>query len=258
MRRFDRDGRGLGYDVIGDGFPVVLHTGAAGDSRMWRDAGYVEGLADFQVVLLDHCGHGASDTPDDPAAYTVHSYVADVVALADELGLDRFAFWGYSDGARVGYELAAEHPERIAALVGLGCVERPDEDPHESRKTARLVRERGIGAILGDEPAPDWLLRQLVDETDPEVVARELEGFAGWSPWPLFPRLEAPTLIVAGEHEAEHVPAAAASIALGRAAILPGLGHLGAFFRSDLVLPEVLPFLRGAVEAFRPRDASGR
>jgi len=104
-----------------------------------------------------------------------------------------------------------------------------------------------MAAILGDEPAPDWLLRQLVDETNAEVVARELDGFADWSPWPLFPRVEASTLIVAGEHEAEHVPAAAASIPHGRAAILPTLGHLGAFVRSDLVLPHALPFLRAAV-----------
>lgn len=248
MRRFERDGRGLAYDVVGDGAPLVLHTGAAGDSRMWRDAGYVDGLDGFQVVLLDHCGHGASDAPDDPAAYTVSSYVDDVLGLAGELGLERFAFWGYSDGADVGYTLAAEHPERVAALVASGGVDGRDDGPDLRREAARLVRERGIGAILGDEPAPDWLLRQLVDETDAEVVARELEGFAGWSPWPLFPRLEAPTLIVAGEHEAEHVPAAAASIPRGRAVILPGLGHLGAFVRSDLALPEALAFLRQAAD----------
>jgi pimeloyl-ACP methyl ester carboxylesterase len=244
MRRFERGGPGLAYQVVGDGFPVILHTGAAGDSRMWRDAGYVEGLAAFQVVLLDHCGHGASDVPDDPAAYTVASYVADVVGLADELGLDRFAFWGYSDGADVGYALAAEHPERVAALVASGGVDGPDDGPERRREATRLVRKRGIGAILGDEPAPDWLLRQLVDETDAEVVARELEGFAGWFPWPLIPRHDAPTLIVAREHEAEHVPAAAASIPRGRAVILPGHGLLGAFLRSDLLLPEALPRLR--------------
>jgi pimeloyl-ACP methyl ester carboxylesterase len=52
-----------------------------------------------------------------PEGHAVAAYASDVLALADALGLDRFAFWGYSDGARVGYQLAATRPDRIAALV---------------------------------------------------------------------------------------------------------------------------------------------
>jgi pimeloyl-ACP methyl ester carboxylesterase len=94
------------------------------------------------------------------------------------LRLDRFAFWRYSNGARVGYALGSTQPTRVAALVGSGGVDAPDEDPYDSHRAARLVREQGIRAILGDEPHPDWLIQQLADETDAEVVARELEGFA--------------------------------------------------------------------------------
>ncbi|MGZ4407107.1 MAG: alpha/beta fold hydrolase, partial [Gaiellaceae bacterium] len=65
MRSFEHDGLRLAYDVVGDGFPVILHTGAGGDSRMWRDAGYVDALGNYMVVLFDHRGHGASDTPTD-------------------------------------------------------------------------------------------------------------------------------------------------------------------------------------------------
>src|SRR5262245_36468485 len=114
MRSFvHRDVR-LAFDVVGDGFPIVLHAGAAGDSRSWREAGYVAGLDGFQVVLLDHRGHGSSEAPADPGGYTIAHYASDVIALADELGLGRFAFWGYSDGGRVGMELAAEWPDRVA------------------------------------------------------------------------------------------------------------------------------------------------
>jgi pimeloyl-ACP methyl ester carboxylesterase len=203
-------GLNLAYDVIGDGFPVVLHTGAAGDSRMWQDAGYVAGLARFQVILLDHRGHGESDAPGGPHDHTVADYAADVLALADELALERFAFWGYSNGARGGYELAAAQQPRIAALVASGGVDAPDGDPNERHEAARAVRSGGIRAVLGDEAAPAWLIEQLADETDAEVVARELECFAGWTPWPLFPRIVAPTLIVVGEHESENSAAAAA------------------------------------------------
>jgi pimeloyl-ACP methyl ester carboxylesterase len=240
---FHHAGLTLAYEVVGDGFPIVLHTGAAGDSRMWRDAGYVNGLAGLRVVLLDHRGHGRGEAPADPGGHTVAAYASDVVALADALGLDRFAFWGYSDGARVGYELAATRPDRIAALVASGGVDGPDDGPEEWRAAARAVREHGIRAILGHEPVPAWLTRQLADETDAEVVARELEGFAGFSPWPLFPRIVAPVLIVVGEDESEYATAAAAACRDGRAVVLPGLGHVGAFARGDLALEHVRPFL---------------
>ena len=252
VRSFTRDGIALAYDVVGTGTPVVLHTGAGGDSRMWRDAGYVHGLEGYQVVLFDHRGHGSSDAPSDPAAYGIEEYVADVVGLADELGYGRFAFWGYSNGARVGYEVAAAHPDRIVALVASGGVDAPDDSADEWREGARLVREQGLAAVLGDEPVPAWLRMLLVDETDAEVVARELDGFAEWSAWSVFPRIEAPTLIVAGEHEAAHVHEATERIERGRAVVLPGLGHVGAFVSSALVLPHVRSFLDAA--ATRPQS----
>lgn len=243
MRSFEHAGLRLAYDVVGDGRPVVLHTGAGGDSRMWHQAGYVAGLTGFQVILIDHRGHGRSDTPADPRRHAVADYAGDVVALADELALEPFAFWGYSNGARVGYELAATQPHRITALIASGGVDGADDDPDEWRQAAQAVRDGGIRAILGEETAPEWLIRQLADETDTEIVARELDCFAGWTPWPLFPRILAPTLIVVGEHESAHSAAAAARIPNGRAVMLPGLGHLGAFASAELVLGHVRPFL---------------
>lgn len=249
VRYFDHGGLRLAYDVIGDGLPVVLHCGAAGDSRMWREAGYVAGLADVQVVLLDPRGHGRSAAPLGPGHRAVRHYVGDVVALADKLGLDRFVFWGYSDGARVGFELAATYPGRVVALVAAGAADGPDEDPAESRDAAELVREQGIGAIIGDEPMPTWAVRQVVEETDREVVARELECFAEWALWPLLPKIQTPTLVVAGELEAEHINEVCGALHDGRAVVIPSLGHIGAFLHSELVLPQVVPFLRSAARA---------
>jgi pimeloyl-ACP methyl ester carboxylesterase len=256
VRFFEHEGLRLAYDVIGGGLPVVLHTGAGGHSRMWRDAGYVAGLAGFQVVLLDHRGHGQSDTPVDRCRHAVDDYASDVVALADELGLARFAFWGYSDGACVGFAVAVAHPDRVTAVVASGGMGAPDEDPDEVIGAAALVRQEGIRSILGDEPAPDWLIRQLADETEHEVVARELECFAGWSAWPLLGRIEAPTLLIAGEHESEHLLDAAAALPNAGIVVLPAVGHLGAFFHSELVLPHVVRFLTSIAEALTLSSAS--
>jgi pimeloyl-ACP methyl ester carboxylesterase len=79
--------------------------------------------------------------------------------------------------------------------------------------------------------------------TDNEVLARGFECFADWSPWPLFARITAPVLVVAGELEDKGCTQAAARIAQGRAVILPGLGHIDAFVQSQKVLEHALPFL---------------
>jgi pimeloyl-ACP methyl ester carboxylesterase len=246
MKFFEHDGLRLAYDVVGQGFPVVLHTGAAGDSRMWLDAGYVDGLAGFQVVLFDHRGRGASAAPADAGGYTVEDHAADVVALANHLDLSRFAFWGYSAGARVGFQLAAAEPTLLAALIAQGTVDAEAADPAEWLEDAQTVRAEGLGAMLGNEAIPASLRDHLLT-TDREVVARGFECFAGWTPWPLFPRIQAPTLIVAGELEDEGCADAAGRMQSGRAVILPGLGHLGAFAESGTVLPHALAFLHEAL-----------
>src|SRR5713226_5442017 len=135
------------YEVEGEGPPLVLHTGGGGDLEMWRRAGYVDGLADRMIVLMDHRGHGLSSRPTELADHRIDRYVGDVLALADALGLERFGFFGYSDGGSVGYELAARHPDRVAALIGLGAVGRSDEPPDERRKLAATVRAAGMAPL---------------------------------------------------------------------------------------------------------------
>lgn len=231
------------HEIEGAGFPVVLHTGGAGDLRMWRLAGYVDGLDGYRLVLVDHRGRGRTPPAE---SYSPGEMAADVVEVADSLELERFAFWGYSMGARVGYELAAREPDRVAAIVASGGVDGPDEDPADWHEMAAAVRSGGLRSLLGDAAGPAWLIDHLC-ETDDEVFARSCEDFAGWDPWPLFPRIEAPVLIVAGEDEAEHVAEAAAALPHGEYEILAGLGHIDGWARSDLVLPRARRFLAEAL-----------
>lgn len=209
---------------------------------MWREAGYVAALGDYMVVLFDHRGHGASDAPTDPHGYLPEHHAADVVALADHLGLDRFAFWGYSAGARFGFQLAATRPDRVAGPIALGTVDAENVDPAEWLADAEAARAEGLAPVLGDESIPRWLRDNLLS-TDREVLARGFECFADWSPWPLFPQIAAPVLIVAGELEDEGCVEAAATMPQGRAVMLPGLGHIDAFVQSATVLRHALPFL---------------
>jgi len=82
--------------------------------------------------------------------------------------------------------------------------------------------------------------------TPAEMFLLELEG---WADAPRdcddFPRIEAPTLIVCGEDENTDGAAELAvdALAIGEAFVMPGFGHLQAFWRSDVTAPIISEFL---------------
>ena len=71
----------------------------------------------FHVVALDLLGHGRSDQPADPMAYSMPAFADQVVALLDHLGVPRAVIGGASLGANVTLEVAVRHPERVVGLV---------------------------------------------------------------------------------------------------------------------------------------------
>jgi pimeloyl-ACP methyl ester carboxylesterase len=257
MPRIDSAGVEIHYEVQGDGPPLVLHTGGGGDLEMWRLAGYAEGLAGRRLILIDHRGRGASGRPTDVAQHGIDRYVADVLAVATAAGTERFDFFGYSAGAAVGYRLAAQHPERVVSLIGLGAVGSP-ADADDSLDVAARIRREGSEELVRwlreEEPDfPGWFADQMRN-TDPEMFALTLEAWATWGgPWAEFAKIQTPTLIVVGQLEegddhsaGTNARAAAARAHDGRAAVIPGVAHVMAFVRSDLVLPLVRDFLEAS------------
>jgi pimeloyl-ACP methyl ester carboxylesterase len=221
---------------------------------MWRLAGYTTGLAGRRLILMDHRGRGKSGRPPDRAQHAIDRYVADVRLVADAAGAERFDFFGYSAGAAVGYRLAAQHPERVVSLIGLGAVGSP-ADADDSLDVAARVRREGSETLVSwlreEEPdLPEWFADQM-RSTDPEMFALTLEAWAGWGgPWAEFARIEVPTLLVVGQREegdeeSSGADARTATLEMrdGRAQTIPGVGHVMAFVRSDLVLPPVRAFL---------------
>jgi pimeloyl-ACP methyl ester carboxylesterase len=250
----------LHYAIYGEGYPLLLHTGGAGDLDMWTQAGYLEGLNGYRCILFDHRGHGASDRPTGIENHRIECYVSDVLALMDHLSLERTAFWGYSDGARIGYALAASQPSRLSAVIGLGVTDTPPEsvsvgESHWRLQLAELVAQQGMQSLLDlliDQEGvmlPHWLVTNL-RTTDATMFALNMAGWANWpGPWPLFLQITQPVLLVAGELEDvdRTNQVAAALMHNGRAAFLPGLGHVGAFLASEQVLTHVRPFLDDVV-----------
>ena len=256
MPLVDSFGVNIHFTVDGEGFPIILHTGAGGDPTMWQQAGYVEGLRGLQRILIDHRGHGKSDRPVGLENHAMECYVGDIIAVLDALNIERAAFWGYSSGASVGYALAATRPERVTALIASGAIgardySEPVERAHVERRAA-LVREHGLEDVISEleqtEAAtfPDWFWSQML-ETDREMFALELLGESNWrGPWSVLHQIHCPVLMLAGELEdPEDTNGRAASLLHNvRSVKFAGLGHVGAFVRSDAALSHAMPFLR--------------
>lgn len=254
MPYVSRAGVRLYYEDAGSGPVVLLHTGGGGLGRMWELAGYTEALAGYRLLVMDHRGHGRSDCPAGLAAHRMREYVADVIAVLDEAGAARAALIGYSGGATVAYAVAARHPGRVGAVAGIGAVGAPDEDDGDVAAWVTAIRAEGMRAamerIAAEEPQrpPDWLMDNLVG-TDAEMFALLVEAWAGEpGSWADFPAIQAPALIICGENEepdaARHARLAAQTLPHGSVAVLPGLYHLQAFWRTDQSSPPLTGFLR--------------
>jgi haloacetate dehalogenase len=108
----------------GSGPPLLLLHGYPQTHVIWH--AIAPALAeDFTVVACDLRGYGASDKPPTTAdhwPYTQRAMAADQVAVMRALGFERFALCGHDRGARVGYRLALDHPERVTRLAVLDIV----------------------------------------------------------------------------------------------------------------------------------------
>jgi pimeloyl-ACP methyl ester carboxylesterase len=95
---------------------VVLLHGFPESHRTWRDvAPRLE--QDFFLVMPDQRGFAGSDRPQEVDAYKADTLVSDVFALADALGIERFALVGHDWGGAIAWPAALKNDPRMSRLV---------------------------------------------------------------------------------------------------------------------------------------------
>lgn len=249
------DGVRIAYQVRGEGAPLVLLAGQANNHHWW-DGVRADFHTERSTLTLDYRGTGESDKPDTP--YSTELFAQDVIAVLDELGIDRADVYGTSMGGRVGQQLAARRPERVRALV-LGCtspggphaVER-DNDVRRSLVQPQPGAARQ--ALLDLMYTPGWLAthpgphRTLGDPAmPPHAQRRHLVASNQHDAWDLLPAISAPTLVVHGSDDllnpAANAPLLAERIPGARLHMISGARH--AYFEEfrAVASPLVLDFL---------------
>ena len=159
------------------GLPVLVLSHSIGtDHGMWEPQ-IADLIQHFQVLRYDTRGHGASDAP--AGAYSVEQLGNDVLALADRLGIGKFAFCGLSMGGAIGQWLAVNAPERIERLILANTG--PKLGSRENWETRiRAVTEKGMSAIL-DLAMQRFFSGEALQRRDPQIESIK-SVFLGTSP----------------------------------------------------------------------------
>lgn len=230
--------RYLAYESFGSGSAVVLVHAFPLDARMWTST--AQALASrCRVITPDMRGFGGSD----PAEGSIGDMADDVVAMLDELGIERATVGGLSMGGYVALAFADRHKTRLDRLILADTRAAADS---EAARTARaealaLVDAQGVPALverqlsallspgaseavraqvrsMGCAQRPDGIkaaIRALRDRPDRQ---RELSAIA------------CPTLVVVGRDDVISKPAEmdamAAAIPGARFVEIRAAGHL--------------------------------
>lgn len=257
MAKLNRDGVDIYYEIHGSGPPLILTHGYSSTSAMWQ--GQIEALSKRHTLILwDMRGHGQSDYPDNPDAYSEARTVGDIAALLDAAGVDKAVVGGLSLGGYMSLAFHRTHPERVRALLII------DTGPGFKKDDAREVwnkRARDTGDRFDREGLD--MLKSLSPERA-SVTHRNARGLALAARGMLaqrdarviesLPDIKVPSLVVVGADDTPFLAASdymAAKIPGAQKAVIPNAGHAVNIDQPQAFIDAVLPFLDG-LEAEAP------
>ena len=252
------------------GAPVLVLGNSLGTSMAVWGRQVPEFRQHLRLVRYDLPGHGGS--PAAPGPYTIGGLGAGVLALADSLGVERFAYCGISLGGMIGMWLAANAPDRVTGL-GLVCTSAYLPPADSWRARAGQVRAAGMTSVSGAvverwftpafaarAPAVIGEFRAELERTDPVGYAGCCEAIAAMDLRADLSRVTAPTLVLAGADDPatppEHGAAIAGLIRGARLEVIPETAHLATVEAADTV-SRVLLGTPMTVTVTAAHDASG-
>jgi len=223
--------------IAGDGPPLLLLHGLSGSARWWQRNIPALSRA-YRVIAIDLPGFGGTHRD---SRFVLEEAVAGVAGVLDDLGIERAHVIGHSMGGLVAGGLAAEGPERVdrLVLVDAGFI---SLDPGLGKRAV------GVAAALR-WTSPSLLpvvLRDAVRSGPVRMVDASVQLLrVDWNG--KLTRIEAPTLLVWGEHDTICPPrigrAMARLIPDSRLHVIAGASHNPMWERSAEFDRAVLDFL---------------
>jgi esterase len=264
----DLDGLRLHYVEWGEANqPTIVMLHGLRAYGHWFDEFAVVAEGRYRLIAPDQRGRGESDWAKD-GRYNTDAYVADLAGLVDTLGLDRFVLFGHSMGGTNAINYAAQHPNRVSALVIIDSA--PELDPRgltrirselgatpktfasweEARAFIRRLHVRPSEQHIATRLA--WMLKEvepgrIVWRLDDAIFDPRMTPDPPSRTWSKLDQIRCPTLMVRGgvsdlvtPEMAERV---AAAVVDGRCVVVAEAGHMVVEDNPDGFNAAVMAFL---------------
>ncbi len=206
-----------------DGEPVILLHGFPETSLSWSLV--VPRLVEsgLRVIAFDQRGYSPGARPEDVESYASTLLAADVLGVADALGIDTFHLVGHDWGSAVAWVVAGQHPDRVRTLTAVSLPHlaaynaalATDSDQQEKASYIRLFRQPGkaedllladgahrLTAMYGDSVPLGMVVRYVAHLAEPGALTAALNWYramdAGLASTP---RTQAPTTFVWGAQD---------------------------------------------------------
>ncbi|HET7489971.1 MAG TPA: alpha/beta hydrolase [Acidimicrobiales bacterium] len=259
-------GNGFEFTGLAEGPPdgplVLLLHGFPQTSHEWRHQLPALAGAGYRAVAFDQRGYSPGARPEGVEHYRMHHLLADVLAVADGSGAERFDLVGHDWGGAVAWAVAMEQPQRVRTLTAVSMPHPAafaaallGGDPEQEKKSSyiEVLRAEGVAEAMllagggeglrrvlaatgyPDPPAADPYVRVL---SEPGALTAALSWYraitpadaAGWAAGGHRGRVAVPTLYVWGDGDAALGRKAAESTASWvdgpyRFEVLEGIGH---------------------------------
>jgi pimeloyl-ACP methyl ester carboxylesterase len=265
------DGVSIAYQVVGEG-PLdllLVHGFVSHLDVAWEEphlSQFLNRLASFsRLILFDKRGTGLSDPVAEPPTFAER--MADIRAVLDEVGSERAALFGISEGGPLSIVFSVTYPERTSALIAYGSYARwLQDDDYPWGRTPEQFADFLAGIDRAWETGEWWIRHNptaLQDERYRRWWARYLR--AGASPGmatalvrmnsqidvrDILPGVSVPTLVLHRTNEqwfdVGNARYLAARIPGAKLVELPGIDHVPWVGDAEAVLQEVERFLVGA------------
>jgi 3-oxoadipate enol-lactonase len=206
---------------VGTGSPplILLHGFTATAALNWGSSFQTLG-ARFRTIGLDQRGHGRGIKPSALRGFRLEDCADDVVALADELGIDTFIPVGYSMGGPVAQLICRRHPSRVAGVVLCATASRFGRDARPAVRMALTGGVTGLAAAMRTLPPPvrrqlsnfsmvarrraldlpEWVLEE-VGRNDAAAMLEGIRALQYFDSRPWVGSITAPAAVVVTEHD---------------------------------------------------------
>lgn len=227
----------LFYRERGQGKPMILIHGFPLDHSIW-DA-VAEDLSEkARVITPDLRGYGESPKPE--GEYTMRMMADDLIALLDQLGIDKAIMVGHSMGGYITLALAKAYPQRLS---GIGFVATQAAADLPERRQARLIlvdeiKRKGAQAVVhanlkkySRNAEVLKYTQELMLKAQPHVLMACLRGMADREDMTDFLKeIAVPSVVIAGEQDdlipLERAREMVERIQRGWLVTVPNAGHM--------------------------------